>query len=256
MGITTAQLRTLALFIGAALIVGALFAPRPASRTLAQEPLTVTAVSRFLVFGTSNPTNGLVNYSSNVVVSDPAATLSCDPGNGVFPRGGHKITCTATRGAETATMSFYALVAYGDDTDVSLDKIEQLPENPIKLASTVIYQVEVRNNGLLTARRPIVTGTVPEGVTLLLIPGDRCSVDAARALTCTLQPLGASKGDIVQLAGQVQPGFVGNYQLALSVRLGDNQRDLEESLNAFTKTTVVQDPGFGENAVFIPLVRR
>jgi uncharacterized repeat protein (TIGR01451 family) len=254
MSIALSQLRKFFLLVGAVLISGAMFAPRPAPDTMAQEPLTVQAVEQFFFVGVGNPQGGLVDYSSNVKVNDPKATLSCDPDNGVFRPGGYKITCTATRGAEVASTFFYVLVAYGDDTDVSLKEITQSPENPTRLASTVIYQVQVRNNGGLTARRPLVTGTIPEAITLKLTADDRCKLGEGRALTCTLQPLGQGKGDIVQLVGQVEPGFAGNFQLRLSISLGDGQRDLEESLNTFTKTTVVQDPGFGENAVFIPLV--
>lgn len=257
---TTTQPRTLALIIAAlVLTIGALIAPqagiaRPGSAVPAQVPLTIT-VPKFIIIGTGNPEGSVVNYLPDIQVSDSGAKLSCDPDTGAFARGGHKVTCTATRGDETATASFYLLVSFNDDTDVSADEIKQIPENPIRPASMVFYNVEVRNNGTLTARQPLLTGTVPEGIELLLSPSDICKQGAGRALTCTLPPLGAGKANIVPLTAQVQPGFLGSFQLRLTAGLGDGQRDLEESLNTLTRTTAVVDLGFGENAVFIPLVR-
>jgi hypothetical protein len=264
MRITTTPSRQLTL-VALVLLLGALLAPRlgaaPAPGSSAQQALSIT-VPRFLVFGTGSPAGRVVDYLPSVELSDPAADLECDPPPGFFERGGHTVTCTATAGAASASATFYVLVAFDDDTDVSVDSVRQVDEagraveNPLRPAALVEYQVEVRNNGLLTARQPIVTATIPESIELRLPPGGRCKLGAARLLTCTLLPIAGGKATIVQIPAQVRQGFLGSFTFRAAVSLGDGQRDLEASLNSGSRTTIVQDPGFGENALFIPLVRK
>lgn len=216
--------------------------------------LTIT-VPQFIVFGTGSADGRVVNYLPNVQVSDPNAELACLPGTGLFPRGGHKITCTATLGDTKATESFFILVAFGDDTDVSMRAVTQAPENPVKPASVVSYNFELRNNGSISARRVIVSGAIPESLELQTFDQGRCTVSATRELSCTIFNLGSGKGDIVSFSGQIKPGASGSFQTRMSVSLGDDQRDLEPTLNSITTTTAILDPGFGENALFLPLTR-
>jgi hypothetical protein len=216
-----------------------------------QQALTIT-VPPFIVFGTGNPEGRIVNYLPNIQVSDEAAELECTPGTGQFARGSHKISCVATLGETRATAEFFILVAYSDDTDVSVSAITQSQTNPLLPASFVEYGIEVRNNGSNSARRVIVSGVVPETLQGLGLDR-RCTLSEARELTCTIFGLSGGKADIILLRAQLRPGFQGTFQTTMAVSLGDGQRDLEPTLNVRTITTAVEDPGFGENTVFVPL---
>lgn len=243
---------TLLLIFCAAVVVRAGTAPS----SPATEPANLTiTVSPFIVYGTGSADGRVVNYLPEVKVSDPNANLECLPGTGFFPRGGHKITCTATLGGAQVTESFFILVAFGDDTDVSMRAATQVPENPVKPASVVNYSFELRNNGALAARRVIVSANIPEALELQTFDQGRCTVSAPSELTCTIFNLGSGKGDIISFGGQIKPGVLSSFQTRMTVSLGDGQLDLEPTLNSITITTAVKDPGFGENALFLPVLR-
>jgi uncharacterized repeat protein (TIGR01451 family) len=258
---TTTLLRTLTLatLAGACLITAGIAPGRTLAEsrpTTSDHPSALSITTPRFITVTTTGSSAPVSYLAQVSASDPSAGLGCVPGEGSFPRGATEVLCTATLGEETATARFFVLVANGDDTDVSLSGITHTPENPVRPSSELSYLIELRNNGLNTARQVLVSGTLPEAIEVTSYNTARCTLTPERLFACTIFGLNPGKGDVLALGARVRPGVTGNFQLQLAVSLSDGQVDLEPSLNSYTKTTVIEDPGFGPNAIYIPLVRQ
>jgi hypothetical protein len=211
-----------------------------------------------------------VFFASNIIVSNSAAEVTCDFESGdFFPRGGTEVTCTATLGNQQATGSFVILVSgnTGSDTDAQLFLISQTPA-VVRTNSTILYNVEVRVNGLRRADEVIVRGTVPAD--LELIRSDiRCDVTNLPDMICSLPDV--RPGFPVAFVQEMRPkaGFTGTVTFTMEASLGGDAEDLFPANNSFTMTTDVL-PALAtptpiptpapaprpDNTIFLPMLRR
>jgi hypothetical protein len=244
-------------FLLVALILGgAVVASIARAHSPAQVALTISFEDEYYNVTTSNPER-TVFYEENVIVSNPAAEVACDPPSGeLFPRGATLVTCTATLGDQTAEGSFYVLVtsSSGTETDIEVYTIGQNPEEIFQAASFT-YNVEVRNNGSIRADRVIVSGSLPPQVELISA-GNRCDTTNLPTITCTLLEVRPAMPQALPIDVKVKPGVTGAIFFTMTATIAEGPDDVFAANNSFTRRTDVRVIGFGDNTLYLPLLRR
>ncbi len=246
---------TLSLLI-AILFSSVLFASAGRAQTPAQAAPTISFKDAYFPVSSINQETP-VFYESNIIVSPATAELECDPSSGaVFSRGATLVTCTATLGDQTAEGSFYVLVSSssGDDTDIEIYTIAVLPEEVYQAASFT-YNVELRNNGSRRATGIVVSGTLPPQVDFVRADS-RCDTEDLPAISCVVPVLLVSQAWAVPIDVKVKSGVTGAIFLTMSAEITAEGEDLFADNNSFTRRVDVRVLGFGNNTVYLPMLRR